>query len=45
MEISAKIDVAAPKHGGLLYETTKVKVDAVVFRGSRRNVRNPARPG
>jgi hypothetical protein len=45
MGISGKIDVAAPTHGEFLYEATEVKVDAVVFRGSRRNVRNPARPG
>jgi hypothetical protein len=45
MEILDKIDVAVPKHGGFLFETTKVEVDAAVFRGSRRDVRNPARPG
>src|ERR1700730_6498360 len=46
MEILDKIDVAAPKHGGFLFETTKVEMDAAVFRGSRcRDVRNPARPG
>jgi hypothetical protein len=46
MEISDKISVTVPKHGGFLYETTKVEVDAAVFRGSRRrDVRNAARPG
>jgi hypothetical protein len=46
MEILDKIDVAVPNHGGFLFETTKVEVDAAVFRGSRRrDVRNPARPG
>ena len=50
MEILDKIDVAVPKYGASLYETTNVEVDAVVFRGSRRRdvrdiFRNPARPG
>src|ERR1700680_1087669 len=41
-----KLKLPSPKHGGFLYETTKVEADAVVFRGSRcRDVRNSASPG
>ena len=45
MEILDRIDVCYSETRRLLYETTKVNDDAAVFRGSRRNVRNPARPG